>query len=101
LTSGPTVPSRASRIAKPAVIAPNATLIGEVETGANSNLQDGTVVHTAAAGLMTAVGQSAGRLPSLCVSRRAEFRCLPPTLSLTSAARSLRGPPSRAKAGDD
>jgi serine acetyltransferase len=62
LTSGPTVPSRASRIAKPAVIAPNATLIGEVETGANSKLQDGTVVHTAAAGLMTVVGRHRQRV---------------------------------------
>ena len=63
-----------------AFIAPNATLIGEVEIGANcgiwygcilrgdgpgirigenSNLQDGTVVHVAARGLMTVVGHNA------------------------------------------
>ena len=62
-----------------AFIAPNATLIGEVEIGANcgiwygcilrgdgpgirigenSNLQDGTVVHVAARGLMAIVGRN-------------------------------------------
>ena len=62
-----------------AFIAPNATLIGEVEIGANcgiwygcilrgdgpgirigenSNLQDGTVVHVAARGLLTTVGRN-------------------------------------------
>ena len=62
-----------------AFIAPNATLIGEVEVGANcgiwygcilrgdgpgirigenSNLQDGTVVHVAGRGLMTIVGRN-------------------------------------------
>lgn len=62
-----------------AFIAPNATLIGEVEIGANcgiwygcilrgdgpgirigenSNLQDGTVVHVAGRGLMTIVGRN-------------------------------------------
>jgi len=67
------------RIAPSAFVAPNATLIGEVEIGANcsiwfgtvlrgdgpgirigenSNLQDGTVVHVAARGLMTVVGRN-------------------------------------------
>ena len=62
-----------------AFIAPNATLIGEVEIGANcgiwfgcvlrgdgpgirigenSNIQDGTVVHVAARGVMTIVGRN-------------------------------------------
>src|SRR4051812_30643295 len=62
-----------------AFIAPNATLVGEVEIGANcgiwfgcilrgdgpgirigenSNLQDGTVVHVARRGLMTTVGRN-------------------------------------------
>ena len=45
------------RIAKPAVITSNATLIGQVETGANSSLQAGTVVHVAARDLMTVVGR--------------------------------------------
>jgi carbonic anhydrase/acetyltransferase-like protein (isoleucine patch superfamily) len=67
------------KIASSAFIAPNATLVGEVEIGANcsiwfgvilrgdgpgirigenSNLQDGTVVHVAARGLMTVVGRN-------------------------------------------
>ncbi|MFZ5781326.1 MAG: gamma carbonic anhydrase family protein [Pseudomonadota bacterium] len=62
-----------------AFVAPNATLVGDVEIGANasiwfgvilrgdgpgirvgenSNLQDGTVVHVAARGLMTVVGRN-------------------------------------------
>ena len=68
-----------SKIDPSAFIAPNATLIGEVEIGANcgiwygcilrgdgpgirigenSNLQDGTVVHVAARGLLTTVGRN-------------------------------------------
>lgn len=67
------------KVASSAFIAPNATLVGEVEIGANcsiwfgvilrgdgpgirigenSNLQDGTVVHVAARGLMTMVGRN-------------------------------------------
>ena len=67
------------RIAASAFIAPNAALIGEVEIGANcsiwfstvlrgdgpgirigenSNLQDGTVVHVAARGLMATIGRN-------------------------------------------
>lgn len=67
------------KVASSAFIAPNATLIGEVDIGANcsiwfgvilrgdgpgikigenSNLQDGTVVHVAARGLMTVVGRN-------------------------------------------
>lgn len=67
------------RIAHSAFIAPNATLVGDVEigenasiwfgvilrgdgpgirVGENSNLQDGTVVHVAARGLMTVVGRN-------------------------------------------
>lgn len=67
------------RVASSAFIAPNATLIGDVEIGANcgiwfgtvlrgdgpgirigdnSNLQDGTVVHIAARGLTTVVGRN-------------------------------------------
>jgi carbonic anhydrase/acetyltransferase-like protein (isoleucine patch superfamily) len=67
------------KIAPSAFIAANATLVGDVEIGANasiwfgvilrgdgpgirigenSNLQDGTVVHVASAGLMTVVGRN-------------------------------------------
>lgn len=67
------------KVARSAFIAPNATLVGDVEIGANasiwfgvilrgdgpgirvgenSNLQDGTVVHVAARGLMTVVGKN-------------------------------------------
>jgi len=67
------------KVANSAFIAPNATLIGEVEIGANcsiwfgvvlrgdgpgirigenSNLQDGTVVHVAARGLTATVGRN-------------------------------------------
>ena len=67
------------KIASSAFIAPNATLVGDVEIGANasiwfgvilrgdgpgirvgenSNLQDGTVVHVAARGLMTVIGRN-------------------------------------------
>lgn len=67
------------RIARSAFIAANATLVGDVEigenasiwygvilrgdgpgirVGENSNLQDGTVVHVAARGLMTVVGRN-------------------------------------------
>jgi len=67
------------KVDKSAFIAPNATLVGEVEIGANcgiwygcilrgdgpgirigenSNLQDGTVVHVARRGLMTTVGRN-------------------------------------------
>ncbi len=66
------------QVASSAFIAPNATLVGDVQIGANasiwfgvilrgdgpgirvgenSNLQDGTVVHVAARGLMTVVGR--------------------------------------------
>lgn len=66
------------KVAGSAFIAPNATLVGDVEIGANasiwfgvilrgdgpgirigenSNLQDGTVVHVAARGLMAVVGR--------------------------------------------
>lgn len=66
------------RVDRSAFIAPNATLVGDVEiaanasiwfgvilrgdgpgirVGENSNLQDGTVVHVAARGLMTIVGR--------------------------------------------
>jgi hypothetical protein len=89
------------RIAKPVVIAPNATLIGEAETGANSSLQAGGPRRRPRLDDRGRPPPLAGRLASLCVSWRAEFRCPSPTLCLTSAPRSLRGPPSRAKAGDD
>lgn len=79
--SGLIVPFRGfiPKVASSAFIAPNATLVGEVEIGANcsiwfgvilrgdgpgitigenSNLQDGTVVHVAARGLMTVVGRN-------------------------------------------
>ena len=67
------------RVDRSAFIAPNATLVGDVEIGANvsiwfgcilrgdgpgirigenSNLQDGTVVHIAKRGLMTIVGRN-------------------------------------------
>ena len=67
------------KVARSAFIAPNATLVGDVEIGANasiwfgvilrgdgpgirvgenSNLQDGTVVHVAARGLMTVIGRN-------------------------------------------
>jgi carbonic anhydrase/acetyltransferase-like protein (isoleucine patch superfamily) len=67
------------KVASSAFVAPNATLVGDVEIGANasiwfgvilrgdgpgirigenSNLQDGTVVHVAARGLMTVVGRN-------------------------------------------
>jgi carbonic anhydrase/acetyltransferase-like protein (isoleucine patch superfamily) len=67
------------KVASSAFIAPNATLVGDVEIGANasiwfgvilrgdgpgirvgenSNLQDGTVVHIAARGLMTVIGRN-------------------------------------------
>ena len=67
------------KIARSAFIAPNATLVGDVEIGENaniwfgvilrgdgpgirigenSNLQDGTVVHVAKRGLMTIVGRN-------------------------------------------
>jgi carbonic anhydrase/acetyltransferase-like protein (isoleucine patch superfamily) len=67
------------KVARSAFIAPNATLVGDVEIGENasiwfgvilrgdgpgirigenSNLQDGTVVHIAARGLMTVVGRN-------------------------------------------
>src|SRR5262245_14868809 len=67
------------RVAPSAFVAANATLVGDVEIGANasiwfgvilrgdgpgirigenSNLQDGTVVHVASAGLMTVVGRN-------------------------------------------
>ena len=67
------------KVDRSAFIAPNATLVGEVEIGANcgiwygcilrgdgpgirigenSNLQDGTVVHVAGRGLMTIVGRN-------------------------------------------
>ena len=67
------------KVAPSAFIAPNATLIGDVEiaananiwfgcilrgdgpgirVGENSNLQDGTVVHIASRGLMTTVGSN-------------------------------------------
>ena len=75
------VPHRgfAPKVARSAFIAPNATLVGDVEIGENasiwfgvilrgdgpgirigdnSNLQDGTVVHVAARGLMTVVGRN-------------------------------------------
>jgi gamma-carbonic anhydrase len=79
--SGLIVPHRGlvPKIASSAFIAPNATLVGDVEIGENtsiwfgvilrgdgpgirigdnSNLQDGTVVHVAARGLMTVVGRN-------------------------------------------
>jgi gamma-carbonic anhydrase len=79
--SGLIVPHRGfvPKVASSAFIAPNATLVGDVEIGANasiwfgvilrgdgpgirvgenSNLQDGTVVHIAARGLMTVVGRN-------------------------------------------
>jgi gamma-carbonic anhydrase len=79
--SGLIVPHRGfvPKVANSAFIAPNATLVGDVEIGANasiwfgvilrgdgpgirigenSNLQDGTVVHVAARGLMTVVGRN-------------------------------------------
>src|SRR5262245_50504447 len=67
------------KVASSAFVAPNATLIGDVEIGANAsiwfgvilrgdgpgirigenaNLQDGTVLHIAARGLMTTVGRN-------------------------------------------
>ena len=62
------------KVDKTAFIAPNATLIGEVEIGANcsiwfgavpgikigenSNIQDGTVIHIAARGVGTVVGRN-------------------------------------------
>jgi carbonic anhydrase/acetyltransferase-like protein (isoleucine patch superfamily) len=69
----------APRVDRSAFVAPNATLVGDVEIGANvsiwfgcilrgdgpgirigenSNLQDGTVVHIAKRGLMTIVGRN-------------------------------------------
>ncbi len=77
--SGLIVPHRGlvPKVAPSAFIATNATLVGDVEIGANasiwygailrgdgpgirigenSNLQDGTVVHVAARGLMTVIG---------------------------------------------
>ena len=79
--SGLIVPHRGfvPKVARSAFIAPNATLVGDVEiaenasiwfgvilrgdgpgirVGENSNLQDGTVVHVAARGLMTVVGRN-------------------------------------------
>jgi len=79
--SGFIVPFRGfvPKVAASAFIAPNATLIGDVEVaananiwfgcilrgdgpgiriGENSNLQDGTVVHIASRGLMTTVGRN-------------------------------------------
>ncbi len=79
--SGLIVPHRGfvPKVASSAFIAANATLVGDVEIGANasiwfgvilrgdgpgirigenSNLQDGTVVHVAARGLMTVVGRN-------------------------------------------
>lgn len=79
--SGLIVPHRGfiPKVARSAFVAPNATLIGDVEIadnasiwfgvilrgdgpgiriGENSNLQDGTVVHIAQRGLMTIVGKS-------------------------------------------
>ena len=79
--SGLIVPHRGfiPKVAPTAFIAANATLVGDVEIGANaniwfgvilrgdgpgirigenSNLQDGTVVHVAARGLMTTVGKN-------------------------------------------
>jgi gamma-carbonic anhydrase len=78
--SGLIVPHRGfvPKVARSAFIAPNATLVGDVEIGENasiwfgvilrgdgpgirgenSNLQDGTVVHVAARGLMTVVGRN-------------------------------------------
>ena len=79
--SGLIVPHRGfvPKVASSAFIAPNATLVGDVEigenasiwfgvilrgdgpdirVGENSNLQDGTVVHVAARGLMTVVGRN-------------------------------------------
>jgi len=79
--SGLIVPHRGfvPKVARSAFIAPNATLVGDVEIGENasiwfgvilrgdgpgirigenSNLQDGTVVHIAARGLMTVVGRN-------------------------------------------
>ena len=79
--SGLIVPYKGAvpKIARSAFIAPNATVIGNVEIGENasiwfgvilrgdgpgirigenSNLQDGTVVHVAARGLMTVVGRN-------------------------------------------
>ncbi len=84
LMSGLIVPHRGfvPKVASSAFIATNATLVGDVEIGANasiwfgvilrgdgpgirigenSNLQDGTVVHVAARGLMTVVGRNVGR----------------------------------------
>lgn len=67
------------KVARSAFVAPNATLVGDVEIGENasiwfgvilrgdgpgirigenSNLQDGTVVHIASRGLMTVVGRN-------------------------------------------
>ena len=79
--SGLIVPHRGfvPKVARSAFIAANATLVGDVEIGENasiwfgvilrgdgpgirvgedSNLQDGTVVHVAARGLMTVVGKN-------------------------------------------
>lgn len=79
--SGLIVPHRGfvPKIARSAFVAPNATLVGDVEIGENasiwfgvilrgdgpgirigenSNLQDGTVVHIAQRGLMTVVGKN-------------------------------------------
>ena len=79
--SGLIIPHRGfvPKVARSAYIAPNATLVGDVEIGENasiwfgvilrgdgpgirigenSNLQDGTVVHIAARGLMTVVGRN-------------------------------------------
>ncbi len=79
--SGLIIPHRGfiPKVAPSAFIAANATLVGDVEIGANaniwfgvvlrgdgpgirigenSNLQDGTVVHVAARGLMTVVGRN-------------------------------------------
>jgi gamma-carbonic anhydrase len=81
LMTGLIVPHRGfvPKVASSAFIAPNATLVGDVEigenasiwfgvilrgdgpgirVGENSNLQDGTVVHVAARGLMTVVGRN-------------------------------------------
>ena len=80
--SGLIIPYRGfvPKVARSAFIAANATLIGDVEIGENAsiwfgvilrgdgpgirigenaNLQDGTVVHVAARGLMTVVGRNA------------------------------------------